>query len=216
MADDGYASGGEWRDPAYARRYLDRTAGMPWWDESERALAEHIPAGARRVLDLGTGDGRLIALVRRRAPDAAAAGLDLSPAMLDAARARLAGMDRVDLREHDLAVPLPRLGTFDLVVSAFAIHHLPDARKRALFAEVHGLLEPGGLFLDLDHVASPTPALHRAFLAALGDRPEDEDPSDRTAPAWDQVRWLAEAGFADADCHWKWRELALIGGRRPA
>ena len=216
MGAGGQVDGREWCDPGHAARYRERTATMPWWDESERALAEHVPVGARRVLDLGTGDGRLIALVRRCAPGARAVGLDLSPPMLAAAGDRLAAEGGVELRRHDLARPLPALGRFDLVVSAYAIHHLSDRRKRALFAEVLALLEPGGAFLNLDHVASPTPALHRAFLAALGDRPEDEDPSDRTAPAWDQVRWLADAGFADADCHWKWRELALMGGRRPA
>ena len=101
------------------------------------------------------------------------------------------------------------------MVSGFAIHHLADARKRALYGEVFALLRPGGRFLNLEHVASASARLHAEFLAAIGEGPDDEDPSDRLVPAWTQVRWLAQIGFEDADCHWKWREVALIGGRRP-
>jgi tRNA (cmo5U34)-methyltransferase len=207
--------GREWHEEARAARYLSQTPGIPWWDESERAVREHLPARVDRFLDVGTGDGRLIALVRGARPGAAAVGLDFSPPMLAAARTRFSGEDGVELVRHDLTAPLPALGTFDLVVSAFAIHHLDDARKRALYRELHDLLRPGGRLLNLEHVPSASPALHAEFLAAIGDTPDDEDPSDRPVAPWIQADWLAEIGFADADCHWKWRELALIGGRRP-
>lgn len=187
---------------------------IPRWRESEEAVVEHLPERVGRFLDLGTGDGRLIDLVRRARPGAAAVGLDRSEPMLAAARERFAGRPGVELVVHDLAEPLPALGGFDLVVSGFAIHHLADARKRALFGEVLALLRPGAPFLNLEHVASASPRLHAAFMAAIGEGPEDEDPSDRLVPAWTQAAWLAELGFEDADCHWKWRELALVGGRR--
>ena len=206
--------GREWHDEARATRYLSRYADQHWWRDSERALLEHVPGRVARFLDLGTGDGRLIDLVRRARPDAAAVGLDFSPPMLAAARERFAGVHDVDLIAHDLTRALPPLGPFDLVVSALAIHHLEDARKRSLYGEVHALLRPGGQFLNLEHVASATPRLHEEFLGRIGESPDDEDPSDRLAPASRQVEWLSDLGFADADCHWKWRELALIGGRR--
>jgi tRNA (cmo5U34)-methyltransferase len=44
---------------------------------------------------------------------------------------------------------------------------------------------------------------------------DDEDPSNVLLDVWTQVSWLGELGFEDADCHWKWRELALIGGVKP-
>ena len=78
-----------------------------------------------------------------------------------------------------------------------------------------GLLRPGGAFLNLEHVASASARLHAAFMAPIGEGTEDEDPSDRLVPAWTQAAWLGELGFEDADCRWKWRELALVGGRRP-
>ena len=98
----------------------------------------------------------------------------------------------------------------------FAIHHLEDERKRALYGEILDALEPGGLFANLEHVASPSERLNLAFIAAIGETPEEADPSDRTLDVFTQVGWLRELGYEDADCHWKWREMALLAGVRPA
>ncbi len=135
--------------------------------------------------------------------------------MLGVARERFAGDQRVELIEHDLAEPLPALGGFDAVVSSFALHHLEHDRKRSLYGEVLDLLEPGGVFANLEHVASPTPRLHLAFVAAIGETPEEEDPSDRLPDVETQLGWLREHGFEDVDCHWKWLEMALLAGVKP-
>src|SRR5690606_22826614 len=138
------------------------------------------PADPHDVLDLGTGDGRLLGLVLGLRPGVRrAVAVDVAPAMLERARARFADDERVRVVAHDLEVPLPDLGPFDLVVSSFAIHHVPDGRKRTLYGEVAALLAPGGVFANLEHVASPTAALHAEFLAAIGTDPADDDPSNR-------------------------------------
>lgn len=92
-------------------------------------------------------------------------GLDFSELMLEAARERFADVERIELVQHDLADPLPALGRFDAVVSSFAIHHLEHRRKRSLYGEVFDLLEPGGVFANFEHVASPTHRLHLAFFS---------------------------------------------------
>jgi tRNA (cmo5U34)-methyltransferase len=79
--------------------------------------------------------------------------------MLEKARERFASDESVRVVEHDLRHGLPDLGRFDAVVSSIAIHHLADGRKRELYCEVFDKLEPGGAFLNLDRVASPTPTL---------------------------------------------------------
>jgi tRNA (cmo5U34)-methyltransferase len=207
----------EWKDPEHALDYLARADRFPHRAEGEGVMSDHVPRDARRILDLGTGDGRLLALLRLDRGDSAGVGLDISEAMLGAARERFAEEQGVELVRHDLAEPLPDLGSFDVVVSCFAIHHVHDTRKRTLYAEVFDRLEPGGVFCNLEHVASPTPRLHSAFYRALGIPLEVEDPSNHLLDMETQLRWLREIGFTDVDCYWKWLEMALlIGVKCPA
>ncbi|HKF83619.1 MAG TPA: class I SAM-dependent methyltransferase [Solirubrobacterales bacterium] len=198
----------EWSDPERVAEYLSRE--IPHRQLAESMLLRALPGRVGQILDLGTGDGRLIALLREAHPEAAALGLDSSEPMLSQARQRFAADPVVELRLHDLGDPLPQAGPFDAIVSGLAIHHLEDDRKRALFAEVRSLLAPGGVFANLDLVKAPTRELHERFRREIG-RPED-DPADRLADLSDQLDWLREAGFADADCHFEWLQLTLVVG----
>ncbi len=208
--------GAEWSTQEHAQRYLARADGFPHRSEGEAVLLEHIPLGAPRILDLGTGDGRLLALLGADRPDTVGVGIDVSEPMLQAARRRFGGDERFELIDHDLAEPLPALGRFDAVVSSFAIHHLEHDRKRSLYGEAFALLEPGGVFVNFEHVASASVRLHRAFMAAICEAPDEEDPSDRLLDVETQLGWLRELGFEDVDCYWKWLEMALLVGVKPA
>ena len=203
-----------WTSPEHAQRYLAVAYQIPRRQEGEASLLECVPATTRRILDLGSGEGRLAGLLLDRLPNATAVVLDFSDEMLGRLHARFDRDARVSICAHDLSTPLPDLGLFDAIVSSFAIHHLVDARKRALYGEAHARLHSGGVFLNLEHVASATPALHVWFLAALDLTPDEDDPSNKLAPVETQLQWLREIGFADVDCHWKWRELALLAGVR--
>jgi len=204
-----------WDTAEHALAYLSRADTIPHRTEGEATLLEFLPRPLRRVLDLGSGDGRLLTLVKLARPEAEAVALDFSNLMLDRLRARFAEDATVAVVEHNLDVPLPSsLGTFDAVVSSFAIHHLTHERKRQLFGEVFFTLRPGGVFANLEHVDSPTAALHDEFLATLGVEPGQEDPSNKLLDLQQQLEWLRSVGFIDVDCHWKWRELALLAGRR--
>jgi len=207
--------GEEWTNSECVARYLDRADGFPHRAEGESVLLEQVPRDAGRVLDLGTGDGRLLALLHRDRPEIVGVGVDFSEVMLDAARERFAEDERVEFVQHDLAEPLPDLGSFDVVVSCFAIHHVHDTRKRTLYAEIFDRLEPGGVFCNLEHVASPTARLHSAFYRALGIPLGDEDPSNHLLDVGTQLGWLCELGFDDVDCYWKWLEMALLVGVKP-
>lgn len=204
-----------WSSPEHARKYLARADALPRRTEGEATLLEFVPAGVKRVLDLGTGAGRLIGIMETVRPRAEFVGLDFSPTMFEAFDNRFLGDPRVSRVAHDFTKKLPAMGRFDCVISSFAIHHLAHERKRSLYAEVFELLAPGGIFYNLEHVASPTEALHDEFLQAIGMSREDEDAENILLDLETQLKWLCELGFKAVDCHWKWRELALFGGMKP-
>ena len=205
----------EWATVEHVDRYLERADEYPRRTEGESVLLDHLPRDVRRIVDLGTGDGRLLALVRTERPEMRAVGIDFSELMLDAARRRFTGDERIELLRHDLADPLPALGRFDAAVSSMAIHHLEHERKRSLYGEVFELLRPGGVFANFEHVASPNHRMHLRFFAAIGEPLAEEDPSDRLLDVETQLGWLRELGFDDVDCYWKWLEMALLIGVKP-
>ena len=204
----------EYATAEHALKYLARADRIPHRTQGEAVLLDFIPRHVERILDLGTGDGRLLALLQIERPNAHGVALDFSPTMLNAARERFRGNDKVQVIEHNLDEPLPDLGRFDVVVSGFAIHHCTDERKQALYSEIYAALEPGGVFCNLEHVAPATAELHARFLRAFGISEADEDPSNKLLRVETQLQWLRAIGFENVDCYWKWLELALFGGTK--
>jgi len=233
-----------WKDREVAKAFLtERSAVIPdrprQLEVLFRVLRLFCPR-PRRILDVGTGDGLLLATFLEAFPDSTGVGVDFSPLMLEQARQRLAKFGaRATSLEADLQAPtwkdsLP--GPFDAVVSGFAIHHLPHVRKRVLYQEIFDLLSAGGVFLNCEHVASATPRVEQLADDAMTDhlflrRKEKGEEVTREqvlrdwmerpdraanilAPVEDQCRWLREIGFQDVDCFWKYFELAIFGGRK--
>jgi SAM-dependent methyltransferase len=195
---------------------------------------------SKRVLDLGCGDAILLATLLEAFPKANGVGVDFSPLMLEQAQARLSVYGgRANLVEADLGTPAWRekvIGSFDVIVSGFAIHHLPDARKRALYEEIYHLLDKGGVFINSEHVASSTPRIEEMFEDAMARHLFERRRESGENVTFEQVKrdflqrpdraanilalvetqcaWLSELGFKDVDCYWKYFELAIFGGIR--
>jgi hypothetical protein len=78
--------------------------------------------------------------------------------------------------------------------------------------EIYDIINPTGVFCNLEHVASPSVELHVRFLNAIGYSPEKEDRANRLLPMEIQLGWLRDTGFVEVDCYWKWLEMALLIG----
>jgi demethylmenaquinone methyltransferase / 2-methoxy-6-polyprenyl-1,4-benzoquinol methylase len=139
-----------------ARRYdVMNTLMTLGQDEAWRAaVAEEVPATARRVLDVGTGTGKLAQAISRERPLAEGVGVDFAVPML------LAGKPPRATAADALALPFAD-GTFDAVVSAFVVRNLADV-KRGL-AEQARVLKPGGRLVILEITPGPRPPLRGLF-----------------------------------------------------
>lgn len=231
-----------WQSSPVVRHYLTSTRGaIPLAAEQLEVMLRLIAARSEPVtnfLDLGCGDGILAATILARYPEARGVLVDFSEPMLEAARERLYGFaSQLRFISADFAAAgwtnsINRT-PFDVIVSGYAIHHQPDARKRALYGEIYHLLKPGGLFVNLEHVASATSwgewIWDEYFIDTLHDREPDRSRSEQSeayrrrpdgeanilAPVETQCGWLRRLGYTDVDCYFKIFELAVFGGRRP-
>jgi tRNA (cmo5U34)-methyltransferase len=232
-----------WQTSALVATYLEGVrAAIPLAQEQIdvllRLIAAARPERVLSFLDLGCGDGVLANAVLDRFPGAHGVLADFSEPMLEAARRRLAHhASRAQYIQADYALPdwvdsVKPFAPFDAVISGFSIHHQPDERKREVYGEIYRLLAGGGVFVNVEHVTSPTDwlgAIHdelfvdhlhavhaketRAQVAAnYYTRPDKA--ANILAPVELQCQWLREIGFTDVDCYLKIFELAVFGGRK--
>ena len=235
-----------WKNEWVVRRFLEGVrGGIPYANDQLDVMMRLIDGNDRPIntfLDLGSGSGLLAIAILARRPHARATLVDNSEPMMEAAR---------DLLGEDAALPLFLLadlgspgwtdaiapdGPYDAIVSGFTIHHLSDERKRQLYGEIHDLLAPGGLFINVEHVASPSDWARRIWDEAMIDsltayheqqrtgrtrevlRQEYETRPDaaanRLTSTETQLDWLRAIGFVDVDCYFKYFELAVIAGRK--
>ena len=161
-----------WRTSSRVVDYLNRVDKIPQRTEGELLLCEFISNKTRRILDLGTGNGRLIKLLKEKILTVESVAIDFSPPMLNEFRREFLNDDTIKIIEHDLTYPLPMdLGKFDAIISSFAIHHLMHNRKRSLYSEIFSILKQGGIFCNLDHISSESKKLNQYFRKVMGQRP---------------------------------------------
>lgn len=238
-----------WQNDDIAQHYLTGVRGaIPLAAEQLDVMLRVVhaaPAIVTNILDLGCGDGILGQLLLDHYPQAKATFIDFSEPMLKSAQIRLAdytgriSIMNVDYSQQDWTYHFPHgnVSQFDVIVSGFSIHHQPDKRKQELYAEIFNLLTPGGIFVNIEHVASHTSWGEQLFDEAFIDsivadqrrsgsvqsREEiiqrlfntDDQYANILAPVEDQCDWLREIGFVNVDCYLKFFELAVFAGIKP-
>lgn len=237
-----------WQEPEAAIAFVnDRRAGIPGAQDQLSVLRQLLPkrpeGASLRVLDMGCGDGILLSTVFAHWKTAQGVALDGSATMLDLAKDRFASQPErtiffvhSDFNDPRWQESLP-MTEFDAIISGFAIHHSEDARKEEIYAEIFELLRPGGVFVNIEHVASATPLGEELFEASYAlnithrrqEQGQDvtfeqvmkevnerlDKSANRLTLVETQLQWLRDIGYQHVDCYWKYYELAILAGYKP-
>jgi ubiquinone/menaquinone biosynthesis C-methylase UbiE len=234
-----------WQNAELAQSFLEGVrGGIPLASEQINLMLKIINLALPKVeifLDLGCGDGVLGRAILAKYPEAKGVFLDFSETMLTAAKSKLGNSQNAEFISQDFGVKnwvntVKTQGNFDFIVSGFAIHHQTDERKKEIYQEIYTLLKPGGLFLNLEHIASPSQWLETAFSEVFIDslyefHQRNESGKSREeiaqeyyhrpdkianilAPLEVQCEWLRKIGFTNVDCYFKVLEIALFGGMK--
>ncbi|MEW9554432.1 trans-aconitate 2-methyltransferase [Nonomuraea sp. NPDC050783] len=196
---------------------------MPDREERFTALIDAVEALGRPdplVIDLGCGPGSLSARLLERLPRARVVSVDADPLLLGLGRAAYPGLRFVpaDLRTPGWTGLLGLDGPADAAVSTTALHWISATDLHRVYGELAGVLRPGGLLLNGDHLDSEdvTPTLSRLERALRGretervfgaDRPEDWSAwwaavsADPALAALDSERTTAGAGHHGSESH---------------
>ncbi len=174
---------------------------LPDREERFRVMLDAVEAlvGDRpRVLDLACGTGSISRRLLARFPGAVSTGVDLDPALLTIARGSFEGESggekRIEFVRADLTAPdwyekLP-YDSYDAVLTATALHWLREEPLRVLYGQLAGLVRPGGVFLNADHMPDESAprinAAQRAFVKARQERERAAGVQD-WADWWDAV-----------------------------
>ena len=233
----------EWQTESLTAAYLEGVRGAIPGAELQMSVLQKIVEvwhpQPTQLLDLGCGDGILGRFMMKLFPMAQVTFLDFSAPMLTAARDKIEAEHRATIVMADFSTPAwlaSVAGPYDVIASGFSIHHQPDRRKKELYAEIFDLLNPGGIFLNAEHVSSASPAGQTLFDDYFVDLlAEFHQASDRQktrqeiadtyynrpdkkenilAPVEGQCAWLRQIGYEDVDCFFKIFEIAIFGGRK--
>ena len=237
-----------WKSEALAQTFLQGVrGGIPLAAEQIDVMLRLIASQDKpieRFVDLGCGNGILTSAILTRYPQANGDLVDFSEPMLAQARKQLqaygehARFITADLASADWTHAIAEHAPFDVIVSGFAIHHLPHTRKQELYREIFDVLKPGGLFVNIEHVASQSEhdaaifdeylidSLYAFHTRTGSGKSRNEVAAEHVhrpdkaanilAPVETQCKWLRDVGYQDVDCYLKVFELTVFAGRRPA
>jgi ubiquinone/menaquinone biosynthesis C-methylase UbiE len=186
------------------------------------AAASVVPAGARKIVDLGIGTGALSACCLRNARRARVFGIDADAGMMDAAVQRLRGRAEL-LCGNFILVDLPAC---DAVVASFALHHVQTrAAKEKLYRRIRKVLRPGGILVNVDcqparerRLARQQMDAWRAHLMGSYSRMKAVEllkawaKEDAYIPLKDEIELMKRGGFA-VEVVWRRGAFAVLAAR---
>jgi len=237
----------DWRSAKLTEDYLEGVRGGIPLAETQieviiRIIKSWVP-GFHTFLDMGCGDGILGRQLLKEWPESKGIFMDFSQPMISSAKEKCQPYKNrytivhQDYSEDNWMESIKDKTPVDVVISGYSIHHHEDERKYSIYKDVFNILKPGGVFLNLEHVASPNPKIEKlfdetfidglyAYHVRSGGKETRQDIADKFYNREDkvlnkltlvekQVDWLDDIGYINTDCFFKLFELALFGGQKP-
>jgi ubiquinone/menaquinone biosynthesis C-methylase UbiE len=237
----------DWRSAKLTEDYLEGVRGGIPLAETQieviiRILKSWVP-DFHTFLDMGCGDGILGRQLLQEWPESKGIFMDFSQPMISSAEEKCqpyknrCAIVHQDYSEDNWMESIKDKTPVDVVISGYSIHHHEDERKYSIYKDVFNMLKPGGVFLNLEHVASPNPKIEKlfdetfidglyAYHVRSGGKETRQDIADKFYNREDkvlnkltlvekQVDWLDDIGYINTDCFFKLYELALFGGQKP-
>lgn len=216
IKEQGARSAAIWRDTDFARDWAEGDSyrdllSFPRHMAAVLIAADHPEPGI--VVDIGSGPGDFLAVMLEQFPQARGVWTDVSEAMFDMARERLAPFgDRVDFHLADMTdlagAGLPEQA--DIITTSRAAHHLDREGLFDFYGQVAGRLAPGGWLVNLDHIGPAGPgdtwdkrlrAARKQFgVTSSGTKHHHNYPLTSVD---DHLQALAGAGFTDVEVPWR-------------
>ncbi len=189
-----------------------------------------------RILDLGCGNGILSKTLCNQKGDKEIIVTDGSKDMISAAKEELEGLPILEFCQISFEKIIEgqfKKGSFDFIVSSFAIHHLDISQKKQLFKRIFEIMNPNAYFLNIDVVTS----IHEDYSEwyyelwkewivdrqkflnlkkSLEQVPEEarKKSENHYDPLMVQLEALRSIGFLEIECHYKYGVFAIYGGKK--
>jgi tRNA (cmo5U34)-methyltransferase len=186
------------------------------FDEVYRRFAELIPAGTKKILDLGCGTGLELDEIFKRLPDIAVTGIDLAPAMLEKLKRKHPDRNLTLICGDYFRADLGN-GIYDIVISNNTLHHFTREQKTGLYRNILRALKPSGLYLENDYM-SKDQAEEDAFGAEWQRLRREQNIPDGEFYHFDipftvenQIDLLKQAGFNRVEFIFRYKSDAVIG-----
>ena len=203
---------------------------VPRYRELIYNMFHYIPEDfqPKRILDLGCGTGNLTDQMFKNFPEAEIDALDISEDILNESRKRFSNIPTIRYIQADFKSMHLAPGSYDLIMSSIAIHHIDDPDKIKLYAEVYQALKPGGIFIFADQTRGISDEIYKKNISAwkeeafkLGSTQENwdmwmehQDAHDFHTPITWHLEELEKAGFNETDILWKFLLWAVIWARK--
>ncbi|MGN0844888.1 MAG: class I SAM-dependent methyltransferase [Kiritimatiellia bacterium] len=208
----------------------NRKKFIPCFDAYYASMTDFVAKSLSRkptlIFDLGSGTGLLPSFWLPYFPEARFVLVDLAEEMLAVAKKRFAKISSIQYEIADYTESLPE-GTPELVLSALSIHHLEHDRKRKLFRMIYSSLAEGGTFVNYDQFCSGDEELDRKIESYWMEWMKEAGISEKEHERWlerkkldrectvaQELVWLKEAGFKNAQCLYLNGKFAVLSAEK--